>query len=229
MNVVAETPGGDADHVVMLGGHLDSVVDGPGINDNASGTMTVLEIARELARLQPDGAPWKVRVGFWTGEETGLHGSSDYVGKLEFEDVAAIEAYLNFDMLGSPNGVRHVYDGTIASRPTAGAFVQGLFTQALDQAGLTWDLVEVGGASDHFSFDQLGIPVGGLFSGANELKTPEQATRFGGTEGQPNDPCYHLLCDTTANIDRTLLEQLARAAAWATGELASGEVGIPAG
>jgi hypothetical protein len=229
MNVIAETPGGDAGSVVMLGGHLDSVVDGPGINDNGSGTMTILEIARELATLQPDGAPRKVRVGFWTGEETGLHGSSDYVNTQAAEAIAPLVAYLNFDMLGSPNGIRHVYDGSTGTRPVAGVFVQSLFTVALNEAGLAWELIQVGGASDHAPFDQVGVPVGGLFSGANELKTPEQAERLGGTAGAPNDPCYHLACDTPANIDPVLLEQLARAAAWVAGELASGEVAIPAG
>ena len=94
----------------MLGGHLDSVIDGPGINDNGSGTMTILEIARELAKLRPEGAPWKVRVAFWTGEEIGLLGSFGYVEASTAEDAATIEAYLNFDMLGSPNGVREIYD-----------------------------------------------------------------------------------------------------------------------
>ena len=229
MNVIAETPGGDPGSVVMLGGHLDSVVDGPGINDNGSGTMAVLEIARELAKLRPDGAPWKVRVGFWTGEETGLLGSTDYVGTRSPEAIAPLVAYLNFDMLGSPNGIRQVYDGSVGTRPIAGAFIQSLFTVALDEAGLAWELVQVGAASDHFPFDQVGVPVGGLFSGASERKTPEQAARFGGIADAPNDPCYHLACDTAANIEPVLLEQLARAAAWVAGELASGEVAIPAG
>jgi Zn-dependent M28 family amino/carboxypeptidase len=229
MNVIAETPGGDPQNVVMLGGHLDSVVDGPGINDNGSGTMAVLEIARELAALRPEGAPWKVRVAFWTGEETGLLGSFDYVQRLSPDDVAAIEAYLNFDMLGSPNGIRQVYDAGASTRPLGSGLVQDLFTGALDAAGLSWELVAVGGASDHSPFDQLGVPVGGLFSGASERKTPEQAAVFGGTADAPNDPCYHLLCDTPSNIDPVLLEQLARVAAWVTGELASGEVAIPAG
>jgi Zn-dependent M28 family amino/carboxypeptidase len=228
-NVIAETPGGDPGHVVMLGGHLDSVVDGPGINDNGSGTMTVLEIARELARLRPEGAPWKVRVAFWTGEETFLLGSFDYVGKLDPEVLATIEAYLNFDMLGSVNGAREVYDGSVGSRPLANTVIQGLFAQALDQAGVSWELADVGGASDHAAFDQLGIPVGGLFSGASEMKTEDQAARFGGTAFLPKDPCYHLLCDTAANIDPELLGEMARAAAWVTGMLAAGEVVLPEG
>ena len=228
-NVIAETRGGDAAHVVMLGGHLDSVVDGPGINDNGSGTMTILEIARELARLRPDGAAWKVRVAFWTGEEIGLLGSFAFVEGLDDEDKATIEAYLNFDMLGSPNGVREIYDTANTSRPQAGAVVAGLLREALDADGLSSEVVDIGGASDHLPFDQFGIPIGGLFSGANEVKSDAQVGTFGGTVNVPQDACYHLACDTAANVDRELLDQLARAAAWTFGKIADGGVTLPEG
>ena len=228
-NVIAETPGGDPAHVVMLGGHLDSVIDGPGINDNGTGTMAILEIARELAKLRPEGAPWKVRVAFWTGEEIGLLGSFAYVNALTPEDAAAIQAYLNFDMIGSPNPVREIYDTSNTTRPVAGGVLQELLRQTLMDAGLTAEIVDIGGASDHLPFDQNGIVVGGLFSGASEIKSEEQVAEFGGTAGAPTDPCYHLACDTAANIDRDVLEQLARAAAWTLGRLASGEVALPEG
>jgi Zn-dependent M28 family amino/carboxypeptidase len=228
-NVIAETPGGDPAHVVMLCGHLDSVIDGPGVNDNGSGTMAILEIARELAKLRPEGAPWKVRIAFWTAEEIGLLGSFAYVFGLEPEQAATIEAYLNFDMIGSPNAVREIYDPAGTSRPAAGAVLQQLLGQALTDAGLASKVVDIGGASDHLPFDQAGIPIGGFFSGASEIKTEEEAGVFGGTAGAPTDPCYHLACDTAANIDPVVLEQLARAAAWTFGRLAAGEVVLPEG
>lgn len=231
VNVIAETPGGDPANIVMLGGHLDSVIDGPGINDNGSGTMTVLEIAREvaaLARATPAGrVPWKVRVAFWTGEEAGIMGSAAYAKALGTMRDGPIRAYLNFDMLGSPNGLRVVYDGSVTSRPPESTKIQGLFTGALEAAGLTWQTEAVGAASDHWPLEQAGIPIGGLFSGASEPKSPEQANLFGGTPGTAADPCYHLACDTVANVDPTLLEQLARAAAWVVGALAAGEA-VPA-
>ncbi|MEO5704049.1 MAG: M28 family peptidase, partial [Candidatus Limnocylindrales bacterium] len=93
-------------------------------------------------------------------------------------------------------------------------------------AGLTWELQTVGAQSDQWGFEQAGIPIGGLFSGANELKTAGQASRFGGVADTPNDACFHLACDTDANIDPVLLEELARAAAWVIGQLASGEVAL---
>jgi Zn-dependent M28 family amino/carboxypeptidase len=229
VNVVAETPGGDPGNVVMLGGHLDSVFDGPGINDNGSGTMTVLEIARELAGLTADqhtALVWKLRVAFWTGEELGLYGSTAYARVLQAPADGPIRAYLNFDMVGSPNGLRVVYDGSATTRPTESAAITNLFKTALDAAGLPWELESIGAASDHFPLDQAGVPIGGLYSGANELKTAEQAGTFGGTADKPMDACYHLACDTRANVDPVLLEQLARAAAWVTGALASGDISL---
>jgi Zn-dependent M28 family amino/carboxypeptidase len=228
VNVIAETPGGDPANVVMLGGHLDSVFDGPGINDNGSGTMTVLEIARELARLataNPTVVRWKLRVAFWTGEELGLFGSAAYAQVLVPAD-GPIRAYLNFDMVGSPNGIRAVYDGTASSHPVEGAAITHLFTTALDATGLSWGLEAVGASSDHYPLDQAGIPIGGLYSGSFERKSAAQAATFGGTVGAPLDACYHLVCDTRANLDPVLLEQLARAAAWVTGALASGEIAL---
>ena len=227
-NVIAETPGGEPRQVVMLGAHLDSVVDGPGINDNGSGTMAVLEIARELAAIASaggDGVPArKVRVAFWTAEEIGLVGATAYLAQLGF--TPGIAAYLNFDMVGSPNGVRLVYDGASTSKPAESGTISTLFGQAFDAEGIPWQTTSIGASSDHFPFDQAGIPIGGLFSGANEIKSGTQASLFGGTAEAPTDPCYHLACDSPDNIDAELLRQMARAAAWVTGSLASGDVAL---
>jgi len=222
VNVIGETPWGDPNHVVMVGGHLDSVVDGPGMNDDGSGTMTVLGIARALAAVAAPPAPaWRVRVAFWTGEEIGLWGSRAYVAGLTS---GTVQAYINLDMLGSSNGVREVYEGAVTPRPRESIIVGGLLSRALSDMGLVWQTASLGGSSDHASFDQALIPTSGLFSGANELKTQEQANLFGGTAGAPNDPCLHLACDRTEGIDRTLLGELARAGAWGVGALASGTV-----
>ena len=232
VNVIGETPWGDPGNVAMLGGHLDSVVDGPGMNDDGTGTMTVLGIARALAalggpgagaRAKPAGAAWKVRVGFWTGEEIGLWGSRAYVASLPPGTVAA---YLNLDMLGSPNGVRLVYDGAVTPRPRDSLVIGGLLSRALDDMGLVWQTASLGGSSDHASFEAAGIPTGGLFAGANERKTQAEADLFGGTANVPDDPCMHLACDTTDKLDPTLLAELARAAAWTVGALASGTVAL---
>ena len=199
-NIIAETPGGDADHVVMLGAHLDSVIDGPGINDNATGVAVALQVARQLAALTGGEPTWKVRVAFWTGEELGVWGSVSFASSLTSSDRSSLAAYLNFDMLGSSSGARRVYEATTLKSP-ASAVLERLFTRAFEADGLARELVDVGGSSDHFQFDQMGVPVGGIGSG---------------------DACYHLACDTIDNVDTVLLGQNARAAAWVTGVLADG-------
>ena len=138
--------------------------------------------------------------------------------------MAAIEAYINLDMLGSGNGVREVYGAGQSTRPTEGQAITDLFSSAFERAGLPFSVIELGGGSDHGPFNNIAIPVGGLFSGANEIKTNEQAQLFGGTAGIAHDPCYHLACDTVDNLDPVRLEEMARAAAWVVGALASGEV-----
>lgn len=220
--VVAETPRGDAARVVMVGGHLDSVIDGPGINDNGSGSMTVLELGRELGALARSGTTLarKVRLAFWTGEEIGLWGSFAWFNSQTPQARSTIAAYLNFDMLGSPNGVREVYDWSSDGNP-ASAPLEGLFGRAFELEGLTSELVQIA-SSDDLAFGQVGIATSGLSSGHNTIKTADQGRLFGGIVGQPLDPCYHLACDTVANVDPVLLGQMARAAGWVTGYLAGG-------
>ena len=65
----------------------------------------------------------------------------------------------------------------------------------------------------HAPFAEAGIPVGGLFTGADAAKTSSQANRFGGRAGQAYDACYHQSCDTLANINMTALSQMADAGA----------------
>ena len=219
-SVIAETPGGDPSHLLMLGGHLDSALDSPGINDNGSGTMTLVEVARRLAALE---APrLKVRFAFWAGEELGFWGSRHYVMGLDQAQRQTIVAYLNFDMLGSPNGTRIVYADRGA--PSGSEQISAFFTNYFDHLKLMHEVLDLGGGSDHFSFAQADIPTGGLFSGANMVKTDDEVKRFGGTAGELMDPCYHRTCDRMENVDSKLLQQLARAAAFTAGTLASGDV-----
>jgi len=211
-NVIAERAGIGAgtvaDEVVMVGGHLDSVLDGPGINDNGSGTMTILEMAQQLAELEP--TPRSVRFAFWSAEELGLYGSRDWVGRQSDDQLHAIVAYLNFDMLASANYGRFVYaPAGIADSEEITAAFEGYF----DSVGLTYETLDLGGASDHAPFDDALVPNGGLFSGATELKTDGQAELFGGEAREPMSPCYHLACDTMDEVNDTALDELSDAAA----------------
>lgn len=220
-NVIAESPGGDALDIVMAGGHLDSVIDGPGINDNGSGVSTLLEIAEEISMSQPEN---KIRLAFWAGEEYGLLGSRHYVDELTSLERSDIAVYLNFDMVASPNYVPLVYDNTGA--PEGSELVTDLFMKYFSAHGSEGQKIDLVGRSDHYAFEQSGIPVGGLFSGAEEIKTDAQAAQFGGEAGQPLDACYHQGCDDLSNINRAGLDELSNAAANVIATLADRSGGI---
>jgi Zn-dependent M28 family amino/carboxypeptidase len=207
-NVVADLPGRERG-VVLLGAHLDSVSNGPGINDNGSGTALVLEIARQARRLgiRPRHG---LRFAFWGAEELGLVGSGSYVAKLSRAGRAEILADLNFDRVGSPNYGRFVYDGDRA--PPGSMRIESAFRSYFTARGLPYAELELGGRSDHAPVALAGIPVGGLFTGADEVKSATQVRRFGGSAG-PYDACYHQACDTLANVDVRVLSEMADAAA----------------
>lgn len=211
-NVVAETPGGDADNTVMLGAHLDSVPQGPGINDNGSGSATVLEIALQLAELDAEPRN-RVRFAFWGAEEIGLVGSTRYVEGLEDDEIDDISAYLNFDMVGSPNFVRSVYEGPDEVEDVFGAYFDGRGIETETNSALD-------GRSDHGPFQDEDVPTGGLFSGAGGSKTAEQAALFGGEAGAPFDPCYHRACDDVENLNGRSIDELSDGAAHAAAVLA---------
>ncbi|MEV0014088.1 M28 family metallopeptidase [Streptomyces tendae] len=210
-NLIADWPGGDVNQVVMAGSHLDSVTSGPGINDNGSGSSAVLETALAVARA--DYRPTKhLRFAWWGAEELGLVGSRSYVNSLGSAERAKISGYLNFDMIGSPNPGYFVYDDDPTIEKTFKDYYAGL--------GIPTEIETEGdGRSDHAPFKNAGVPVGGLFSGADYRKTSAQAAKWGGTVGQPFDRCYHSSCDTTANIDATALDRNSDAIAYAVWEL----------
>jgi aminopeptidase S len=208
-NVVVERPGATTDEVVMLGAHVDSVAAGPGINDDGSGVAALLVIAMRVAELP---APHRtIRFAFWGAEEGGPFGSAAYVGSLGPDERDPIVAYLNFDMIGSPNAVRFVYSEPGAAHGSA-AITQA-FAAALESAGRTWEPIDLDGDSDHGPFTGAGIPTGGLFSGGIEPVTDGQAATFGAVAGQPADPCSHRACDTIDNVDLATLEEMTDAIA----------------
>ena len=208
-NVIADLPGRQSG-VILLGGHLDSVANGPGINDNGSGTAAVLEIARQARRLhvRPKHG---LRFAFWGAEELGLVGSRSYVQGLSARERRRILGVINLDMVGSPNFDRIVYDG--ADGPSGSRRIENAFRSYFAARRLPIEEESLGGSSDHASFADVGIPVGGLFTGADDIKSSSSARRFGGSANLPFDACYHKACDTLANVDFRMLGQMADAAA----------------
>jgi aminopeptidase Y len=203
-NVLAETPGGDPNNIVMAGAHLDSVNAGPGIQDNGSGSAAILETALQMAKVKPRN---KVRFAWWGAEESGLVGSTHYVNNLSQQEQDAIALYLNFDMIGSPNHVFFIYDGDDSDGvgagpgPAGSAQIEELFEEYYSLVGEPFKGTDFSGRSDYGPFIAVGIPSGGLFTGAEGIKTADEASEWGGTAGDQYDPCYHLACDTFANIN----------------------------
>ncbi|QXE35267.1 M28 family peptidase [Streptomyces sp. GMY02] len=215
-NLIADWPGGDPNQIVMAGSHLDSVTAGAGMNDNGSGSAAILETALAVSRAQLQPAK-HLRFAWWGAEELGLVGSRYYVTNLPTADRAKITGYLNFDMIGSPNPGYFVYDDDPTIEQTFKDYYAGL--------GVPTEIETEGdGRSDHAPFKNAGVPVGGLFSGADYIKTAAQAQKWGGTSGQAFDRCYHSSCDTTANINDTALDRNSDAVAYAVWALSAAPV-----
>jgi Zn-dependent M28 family amino/carboxypeptidase len=195
-NVLADLPG--TGKAIMAGGHLDSVMDGPGLNDNGTGVAALLEVAERLP-AQPRKAP--VRLAFWTAEEYGLLGSVAYGLRLGQTRVKrTIGAYINLDMVGSPNGITEVYDSDDALERRLRALLPG------DEGETVLD-----SSSDHAVFEQFGVPITGIYTGSGEA----------GPDGDPRDPCYHRACDGLDNVDRETTAAAATATATLMAELAA--------
>jgi Zn-dependent M28 family amino/carboxypeptidase len=208
-NVIAESKHGDPNNVVMAGAHLDSVQRGPGINDNGSGSAAILEVAEQMAKVKPRN---KVRFAWWGAEEAGLVGSTAYVNGLSEADREKVALYLNFDMVGSPNHVFFIYDGDDSDAvgapagPGGSAEIEKTFERYFNSVGVPFKGTDFSGRSDYGPFIAVGIPSGGLFTGAEGIKTAAEVLLWGGTAGQQYDPCYHLACDTYANNNNSALD-----------------------
>lgn len=237
-NVIAQTRTGSTHDVIMVGAHLDSVKEGPGINDDGSGVAAVLETA-----LQLGSAPAvhnAVRFAFWAAEEGGVVGSTRYVSSLDVDALKDIALYLNFDMIASPNPGYFTYDGDQSGPPApdngmppipeGSAGIERTLVAYLNTTAKKAEDTAIDGRSDYEAFAKAGIPSGGFFSGAEGVMTDEQARRWGGSAGRPFDPNYHKKSDTVDRIDRTALEILGRGVAFAVGHYAEnigGANGVP--
>jgi Zn-dependent M28 family amino/carboxypeptidase len=174
-----------------------------------------------------------VRFGWWSGEEEGLLGATYYVNSLSAAEQAKIRLYLNFDMIASPNFVYQIYDGDGSSFGTAGApgsaEVEKLWEEYFPKdAQLPFDSTAFDGRSDYGPFLDAGIPAGGLTSGADEVKSPEQQAIFGGTAGIILDPNYHTAQDVLKNLNVGSWIQISKAIAHAVATYARSWEGFPA-
>ncbi|MEZ8145197.1 M28 family metallopeptidase [Enterovibrio norvegicus] len=264
-NVLAETKGGDPDQIVMVGAHLDSVPEGPGINDNGSGTAGILEYAirlkKKLKKLHVDQKN-KVRFAWWAAEEAGLVGSDYYTNEVfgaiyndaqtqimeelgitdpseltdaqrdmveaRYNALNPVKMYLNFDMIGSPNYIYGVMDGDLSDTkddpnnaypgdfepPKGTSDIENLFNEFFtdnDEATIPQALSK---RSDYSGFADWGVAFGGLFTGAERVKSAEEAKLFGGEVDVAYDKCYHQACDDLNNVSNEALTKNSRALAY---------------
>lgn len=209
-NLLAELPTGDPNNILMLGAHTDSVTQGAGINDNASGSTGVLQAALAL-KDSGLASQRKVRFAWWGAEEIGLAGSRHYVSSLTAQERRRIKGYYNFDMIASPNPGYFVYDGddengwvprSVNNRiPEIGqGYLEDVLENYFASINIETREVQAGGRSDHSAFLNAGIPVGGLFTGLSSRRSAEAVRLWGGREGVKYDPCYHKRCDNINNI-----------------------------
>lgn len=237
LNVIADTPYGDPDNVVMMGAHLDSVAEGPGIQDNGSGSAGILDIALQMARsgIETENT---VRFAWWGAEELGLIGSTAYIfgdgadlPGVSDEEYNAIKVYLNFDMISSPNFARFIYDGDGSGfglvGPPGSDAIETQFEDFFEGRDLASAPTEFSGSSDYQAFIDVGIPSGGLFTGAEGIKAEEEAELFGGEAGVAYDSCYHQACDTIDNVNTEVLDQMVDAIARVSLTYADSLDGIP--
>lgn len=201
-NVVAETKAGDHDNVIHVSGHSDSVTAGPGINDNGSGSMALLEIAVQLTNFTVNNA---VRFSWWTAEEAGLLGAEYYVHELSQAEKDKIRLMLDYDMMASPNYALQIYDGDGSAYnltgPVGSAEAEHEMAAYFDSMGLNHTEIEFDGRSDYGPFLEAGIAAGGIAGGAEGIKTEEEAEMFGGGAGVPYDVNYHEDGDTVNNLN----------------------------
>ena len=208
VNVIAEKAGKNPNNVVMAGAHLDSV-DGPGINDNGSGSAALLATALMMANLKPENT---LRFAWWGAEEGGLVGSTAYVEGLSQAELDRIALYMNYDMVGSPNYIFMIYDADESTFPApvpvppGSAAIEDVYEAYYTMVGEPYDDTEFSGRSDYEAFILNGIPSSGLFTGAEERKTAQQQAIWGGVVDDQFDQCYHLVCDNIDNLDAHALE-----------------------
>jgi Zn-dependent M28 family amino/carboxypeptidase len=237
-NVLAQTETGSPHEVVVVGAHLDSPRDGPGINDNGTGVAAVLETALQLGPLAPVNNA--VRFVFWGADEDGLNGAMDYVFGMDRDQLNDIAMYLDFTMLGSPNAGFFTDDGDQSGPPGAGiafgdvpegsAGIERTLAGYLYQAGKRPADMPLSTRTDYHPFMVAGVPIGGMTAGASQTKTTVQARLWGGQAGVPFDPNYQSPRDTIDTVNREALAIMGSGVAFAVGTYAEsigGTNGVP--
>jgi Zn-dependent M28 family amino/carboxypeptidase len=239
-NVIAESKGGDPNHVLVVDAHLDAIY-GAGMLDNASGSATILDIGQMMRKVVPRN---KLRFIWFGGEELGLLGSKYYVNNLTPSELGKIRYDLDADVTASPNYSIGVLDPAgpdlfgrtssttpcSAPSPSTPCFPDNVYgpsqasTQhfadyfsSIGKNHITFSPV----GTDAYSFNVAGIPAGGLLTGQDCCKTQQEVDLFGGSLGNydGNIPSFDggcvdnpfRWCDNLSNNDPTVLTFMSKA------------------
>jgi Zn-dependent M28 family amino/carboxypeptidase len=234
VNVIADTPGGDPNHVLLVAVQLDALPVGPGIVENASGVSAALEIAYQIHRLHLT-PKYKIRFIFLGAEATRARrdpngelvaqlGSNHYVQSLSAAQLSKIFASVDIHSIAAPNYGRFVFTGG----PTGSDKIENVFTNYFTSIGLTSEpsIDFVSGQADFGPLADAGVPIGGVFGGSNSPKTAEEAAMFGGVADDLYDDCFHEACDSISNVNQQAQAELGDAAWHGIWKLATTNVGL---
>ena len=228
-NVIAESKGGNPNHVLVVDAHLDAIF-GAGMLDNASGSATILDIAQMMKNVNPLN---KLRFIWFGGEELGLLGSSFYINNLTPTELSHIGYDLDADVTATPNYVVGILDPAgpdLFGRTVTQTFPNRVYkasTVSRDQSigffnsiGLNHELFSPVG-TDAFNFNKAGIPASGLLTGQDCCKSQQEVDLFGGSTGnfEGNIPSFDggcvdnpfLFCDNLSNNDPAVLTFMSKA------------------
>jgi len=236
-NVEAKLSGADGDELVLVTAHLDSTAQfsagydplsspAPGADDDGSGLVAVLAVARTLVALGRKGAPKReIRLVLFNAEEHGLVGSKAYA-RDEAARGARIAGVFQLDMVGynrEPPRTFEVHAGFLGSaevQQRSGALAERIAAAALQvsprlpepQIYLSTSVQErdpAEGRSDHASFQLVGYSA--CAASEDFFAGPGPAS------GSEPNPDYHMSSDTF--VDPEYAADIARAvgcAAWLT-------------
>ena len=248
-NVMAESKGGNPNSTLVVDAHLDAIY-GAGMLDNASGSTTILDIARMMRKVNP---LHKLRFIWFGGEELGLLGSSYYVNNLSPTDLGHIFYDLDSDVTATPNYVIGILDPAApdffgrtvsttscsAPMPSSPCFPANVYgpsqisrdqsIQYFDSIGLNHELFSPVG-TDAYNFNVAGIPASGMLTGQDCCKTQDEVDMFGGSLGNydGNIPSFDggcvdnpfRWCDNLSNNDPNVLTFMSKAFANTTVRMA---------
>ena len=237
-NVIADSKGGDPNHTVVIDAHLDAIY-GAGMLDNASGSVTILDLARMLKNVNPTN---HLRFIWFGGEELGLLGSQYYVSTLSSNDLSHIGYDLDADVTATPNYTLGILDPAgkdlFSDATTADTFPNRVYKASLIARDAGVDYLTSQGynheffspeGTDAYEFNLAGIPASGVLTGQDCCKTQQEVDLFGGTTGQFEGFKYStqgcvdnpfLWCDNLYNNDFRIMTLVSRAFAVMTLQMA---------